>query len=197
MNNNETKAVAKIDSASPSPTDLLQLAIEKDVDIEKLSKLMDLQERWLKANIEKKFNLAMANFQKNCPIIEKKQAVKNKSGEVRYKFAPIGEIIRQVKTLLADNKLFYDFTTEDSEGFLKVICTATHESGHCKQAAFKIPIGKEDYMSDVQKYGARLTFAKRYAFCNAFGITTAETDTDAQQPKEKTVKLTKDQSSDL
>ena len=40
-------------------------------------------------------------------------------------------------------------------------------------------------MSDVQKYGARSTFAKRYAFCNAFGIMTGDDDTDGNTIEEE------------
>ena len=36
-------------------------------------------------------------------------------------------------------------------------------------------------MSAQQKVGAALTFAKRYAFCNAFGIMTGDEDNDANQ----------------
>ena len=37
-------------------------------------------------------------------------------------------------------------------------------------------------MSQTQVEAAALTFAKRYAFCNAFGILTGDEDTDAKRP---------------
>ena len=40
-------------------------------------------------------------------------------------------------------------------------------------------------MTDSQKYAARNTFAKRYAFCNVFGITTGDEDIDASDKEEK------------
>ena len=162
-----------------SPSHLLELAINKKLGIETIEKLLALQERWEKAQAEKKFNLAMANFQKRCPVIKKKSSVKTKTGDLRYKFAPIGDIISQTKDLISANDLFYDFTAEDANDFMIVTCTVTHSAGHSKSSSFKIPIGKEEYMTDVQKYGARRTFAQRYAFCNAFGIVTAEDDNDA------------------
>lgn len=192
----KTKAVVKTDNSIPA--NLIALALKQKAPVEQLEKLLAMQERWEKTKAEKEFNLAMASFQKECPVIEKKKIVKNKTGQERYRFAPIGDIIRQVKNLLAKHKFFYNFTKEDSEGFLTAICTATHESGHSKQSSFKVPIGKEDYMSDVQKYGARRTFANRYAFCDVFGITTADADVDGQESgKETPIKLTKEASSDL
>ena len=173
-----------------SPTTLLQLAIQKGVDVVQLEKLIELQERYQKSIAEKEFNIAMANFQKNCPVIKKEKTVKGKDGVKRYSYASIGEIISQIKKPLGENNLFYDFITEDEKEFLKVTCTITHERGHSKNTSFKVPIGKEDYMTDVQKYGARVTFAKRYALCNALGITTAEEDIDAiNTGKEKDKKI--------
>lgn len=201
--NEKKDAVVVQPEVSISPSKLLEMAIEKGVDTDQLEKLLDLQERWEKTNAEKAFNLAMAKFQKECPVIEKKKIVRNRAGEERYRFAPIGDIIRQVKKLLAKHKLFYDFTTTHKDGFLTAICTATHENGHSKQASFTIPIGKEDYMTEVQKYGARRTFAERYAFCDVFGIATADTDNDGidgQQPaseSQKNEKITKEKSSNL
>jgi hypothetical protein len=169
-----------IDRTDSSPESLLKLAIEKGADLDKLERLIELKERWEKQEAEKAFNLAMANFQKQCPIVKKSDIVKDKNGKERYRFANIGDIINQVGKIISDNELFYDFKTEEVDGFMKVICTVTHSKGHSKATDFKVPIGKEEYMTDVQKYGARLTFAKRYSFCNVFGITTADEDNDAQ-----------------
>ena len=182
MKDNEIKT-EEVTVVENTPQQLLTLAINKGVDVAQLEKLMELQERWQKSEAEKQFNLAMAAFQKECPVIEKKSVVKDKGGKPRYKFAQISDIIEQTKDLISKNNLFYDFTTEDMNEFMRIICTVTHSSGHSKSTTFKIPIGKEDYMSDVQKYGARLTFGKRYAFCNAFGIITGDEDNDAVEEK--------------
>lgn len=192
MKNTET-AVVKTDNSIPA--NLIELALKQKAPVEQLEKLLAMQERFEKANAEKEFNLAMASFQKKCPVIVKRKIVKNKAGQERYRFAPIGDIIRQVKDLLAKHDLFYDFTKEDSEGFLTAICTVTHKNGHSKQSSFKVPIGKEDYMTDVQKYGARRTFANRYAFCDVLGITTADADIDGRDPvSEPKSKLSKSES---
>ena len=185
---NNTAQLQKVEIKT-NPAYLLQLAIEKGVDVQQLEKLLALQERWQKTQAEKEFNLAMSNFQKNCPVIKKKNAVKGKDGKERYKFANIGDIVAQTKDEISANKLFYDFKTEDSKEFMKIICTVTHEAGHSKSTDFTIPIGKEDYMTDVQKYGARLSFGKRYAFCNAFGITTGDEDTDAVATEKKSTEV--------
>lgn len=156
-------------------------AIAKSLPVETMEKLFALREKVKAEYAREEFMKSMANFQKDCPIIEKKNPVKNKSGQIVYYFANLGDIVEQVKKPLGENGLSYDFVTEDLKDFLKVTCVVTHALGHSKNSSFQIPIGTEAFMTDVQKYGARLTFAKRYAFCNALGILTADEDIDAKE----------------
>src|SRR5262249_52436437 len=51
--------------------------------------------------------------------------------------------------------------------------------GSCR-ARHEVGCGWRAIMSQTQVVAAALTFAKRYAFCNAFGILTGNEDTDAQ-----------------
>jgi hypothetical protein len=63
---------------------------------------------------------------------------------------------------------------------VKVTCIAKHKYGHTEPSSVEVPLGnKTDIMSQTQVVAAALTFAKRYAFCNAFGILTGDEDTDA------------------
>lgn len=185
---NNTEVVITEKEDPNSPASLIKMAVEKGAHVDQIEKLIGLQERWERNIAQKEFNLAMAKFQSECPAINKKKIVRDKGGKEIYRYAPLGDIIEQTKKPIADNGLFYDFTTEQTKETLKVICTVTHSRGFSKNTDFTIPIGNEAYMTDVQKYGARMTFAKRYAFCNAFGITTAEDDTDGKTGDEKNKK---------
>lgn len=158
-------------------------AIEKGLPVETMEKLFALREKAKAEFAKEEFVKAMANFQKECPVIEKTKAVyeKGSTTKVRYKYAPLDSIVSQVKTPLANNNLSYDFLTEESDGFINIICTVTHALGHSKSSSFRIPIGTEAFMTDVQKYGARVTFGKRYSFCNALGILTGDEDIDAKE----------------
>ena len=178
----ENKEIAKVEE-SKAINGFISEAIAKGLPVETMEKLFNLRERAKSEFAREEFMKSMANFQKVCPVIEKKKEVKGKNGEIRYKYAPLDSIVEQVKKPLGENLLSYDFTTEDLKDFLNVTCTVTHVYGHSKSSSFKIPIGVESFMTDAQKYGARLTFAKRYAFCNAFGILTSDEDTDVTEEK--------------
>jgi len=159
-------------------------AISKGLPVETMEKLFGLREKVKAEYAKEEFMKAMSKFQRECPVIEKTNPVKNKQGQIVYHFANLGDIVTQVKKPLGDNELSYDFITEDLKDFLKVTCVVTHALGHSKSSSFQIPIGTESFMTDVQKYGARVTFGKRYAFCNALGILTNDEDTDAKEDAE-------------
>jgi hypothetical protein len=57
--------------------------------------------------------------------------------------------------------------------------------GHSQESDFTVPIDEKAFMNAPQKVASALTFAKRYAFCNAFGILTGDEDNDGQSVKVK------------
>lgn len=180
--NNLKKFPIKQDSAET----LISQAIQKELPVETIEKLLamrkELKAEWSKEQYDK----AMADFQGECPVIKKDKTVMNKDGKsVRYKYAPIDSIVAQVKDTLSKNGLSYTIKVRNDGKAMTVVCRVTHKAGHSEDSEFEVPISHEEYMSDVQKFGARSTFAKRYAFCNAFGIMTGDDDDDAQSTIEE------------
>lgn len=174
-NTEETKAV----------NTFITSAIDKGLPVETMERLFALREKVKAEYAKEQFIEAMSKFQGVCPIIEKDKAVNDKNGVLRYKYAQLDSIVEQVKKPISENNFSYDFITEDivegTEKFIKITCNVTHSAGHSKPSSIKIPIGAEAFMTDVQKYGARITFGKRYTFCNAFGIITGDEDVDAKE----------------
>lgn len=162
---------------------ILSKAIEEKVPIETMEKLLAMR-RELKAEWAKeRFDEAMAKFQAECPVIQKKEAVdftsKRTGSRTSYKYAPLDEIVKQTKEFIAKNGLSYTIETENTDTAIKSIVTVKHQAGHSEKTHFEVPIDKESYMNAQQQYGSASTFSKRYAFCNAFGILTGDDDNDA------------------
>jgi DNA-binding transcriptional regulator YiaG len=164
---------------------LMAKAIEHGLSPETMEKFlamrMQLKQEWAK----EQYNKAMALFQSECPTIVKTKGVKTKSGIVAYKYAPIESIVEQVKPYLQKNGFSYSTGMEVLPDGVRVVCKVTHIDGHSEESAMQVPLGtKTEIMSQSQVTAAASTFAKRYAFCNAFGILTGDEDTDAR-PQEK------------
>ena len=59
------------------PGSLLQLAIEKGMDMNKLSQLLDIYQRWEAEKAKKSYFEALAKFQEECPEIKKTKSTKS------------------------------------------------------------------------------------------------------------------------
>lgn len=166
-----------------NPQQLIITALERNVPMEVLQKLLDMRERLQKEEAERFFRGSMSNFQAECPIIKKTKVVMNKDGKsTRYKYAPIDSIVRQVQVLLDKHGLSFNSKTSIiSDPFPGISATVqiSHIMGHSEYSSFEVPMDKDAYMTEPQKWSSAATFAKRIAFCNGFGIITGDEDDDA------------------
>jgi hypothetical protein len=167
---------------------LMGKAIENGLSPETMEKFLAMRQQLKAEWAKEQYNKAMANFQASCPTIVKTKEVKTKSGVVAYRYAPIESIVSQIATHLQANGFSYSTNMELMENGVKVSVKTTHIDGHSEVTEMHVPLGnKTDIMSQSQVVAAAQTFAKRYAFCNAFGILTGDEDNDgadvAVQPK--------------
>lgn len=159
---------------------LITTAINKKVDVGTMERLLAMRKDLKAEHAKEQFNRSMAAFQADCPTIKKTKEVKTSGGSVAYRYAPIESIIDQVKTLIKTHGFSYSFRQELKEDGVKVTCIVVHELGHSEEYSMEVPFGnKTNVMSQSQVAAAASTFAKRYAFSNAFGILTGDEDTDA------------------
>lgn len=192
----EKTQIVATGTVSPSlmAESLIEKAIEKGVTVDGLEKLLNMR-RELKAEFAKEqYDIAMAKFQGECPVISKTKEGAKVNGEAAYLYAPIGSIVEQTKDAISRNGFSYSMKTETLDKKVKATCTAKHLAGHSESSTVEVPLGsKTGLMSDTQVVAAALTFAKRYAFCDVFGIITGDEDNDAKKIKdgnaEKTGKL--------
>lgn len=156
-------------------------AIDQRVDVDKMERLLAMQREIMKLQAEAAFRAAMAAFQNECPIIGKTKIVKNASGEVLYKYAPVENIIAQVKPLLLKHGFSYQIDTEYPPNLVRAICIVRHIAGHSERSSVDLPlITKTGIMSAPQVVSGTITFGTRRAFCNAFGIMTGDEDNDGR-----------------
>ncbi len=182
----ESQAIALQSKSAPIATvktadQLIAQAIEKKTPVETMEKLLAMRKELKAEWAKEQFDEAMAKFQGDCPVIEKtKDGATTKSGKVAYKYAPLDVIVSQTKSLIQANGFSYMIQTETLPAGVKVTCIVKHKSGHSELSTVEVPMGtKTDIMNASQQVASALTFAKRYAFCNAFGILTGDEDDDS------------------
>lgn len=164
-----------------TPMKLLELAVSKDADVDRLGKLMELQFKWEANQAYKAYIEAMSEFQSKCPIIKKTKAGgTTRAREVAYYYAPLDEIVSQVKDLIKECGFSYYIQTRTNEKDVEVDCIIRHKDGHSETSHITLPIvDKTNIMSAPQVIASTMTYGKRNAFCNGFGIITGDNDDDA------------------
>ena len=175
MSNELAKNVKPLDAEA-----LIYKAVESGVPVETMERLLAMRKDLKDEQAKEAYYAALSRFQSKCPIIRKTKEVKDKSGKTRYRYEPLDGIISQVKGTLEFCNLSYTFRTMpsiDNTG-VDVICETSHILGFTKESSVHIDIDQEAFMNSAQKSGSALTYAKRYAFCNAFGILTSDEDDD-------------------
>ena len=172
-----------------SPEGLIGKAISSKVPVETMERLLAMRREYKAEQAKEAYITAMSQFQEECPIIRKDKKVNNKDGTLRYTYAPIDSILRQTKHLIQKYGFSYTIDTTVDEKWVDAVCKVTHQLGHSETSNFKVPIDPRAFMNEAQKFASALTFAKRYAFCNAFGILTGDQDDDSivsgKETKEK------------
>lgn len=196
VTNGEITPVAATDTQiQTQPTNdvmgLLSNAVNKGLPVETLEKLLDMKERIDATQAKKDFDAAMSQLQSELPVVKKTKSVKDKNKKLRYKFASMDSIISQTKDIIGKHGFSFSITVEQTEKMITAICTVKHSSGHSEQTKFAIPYETNEYMTQIQRYASSLTFAKRYAFMNAFGIMTGDDDNDGNHEEEETTPQTK------
>lgn len=162
-----------------SPASLIALAVDKDLDIEKLQKLIDMKNANDDKIAKKEFIQALTDFQAECPEIVKKRA----GYENRYKFADIGSVDRTIKPLMKKHGLkkdwkFHHFKSEEKKPMIRVTCIISHIGGHSEETSMEAEHDTSGGKNEIQARGSSIKYLERYTLEAALGLTTILDDND-------------------
>lgn len=184
-------SLAEIDQPKSIAQALIQMVQNPNIDPDRLERLLDVHIKLSDREAEQAFNAALAGFQGDCPIIKRTKRVNFKS--VDYKYSPVEEVVKQIKSHLTRWGLSYSFNVRKTEdpNLHELVTNISHVDGHSKEFShFFNPIHNDDRMNDSQRIKSSITFAKRVGLESALGIVTEEDDKDGNLPA---VPITKEQ----
>ena len=177
-----------------NPEALIAQGIDKGLPVETMERLLAMRRELKEEYARESYYSALMAFQKACPIIAKTKKVMDGSGRLLYKYAPIEEVIKQIGDLFEKHGFSYSIQSEQEAQMVTAICHIHHIDGHSESSKFAIPVDPKGYMNAAQKVASALTYGKRYAFLNGFGILTGDEDDDSRgttdPPKTTTKKST-------
>lgn len=168
--------------ATPTPTDLLRMAIDKGADLDRLERLMDLQTKWESAQARKAFVEAMTEFKSKSLIVRKDKRVAFSGTE--YTHASLAEVVETVVQEMAHVGLSHRWTVTQNAGAITVACVITHRMGHSESV--EMVAGKDDSgkKNQIQQVASTVTYLQRYTLMAACGLASRDMPDDDGQGAE-------------
>jgi hypothetical protein len=179
-------AIQRVDDApiESSATAIIQVieraASNPDVDIDKMERLLQMQERVLERAAEAAFNADLSQMQNELPVIEENGAIKGRDGRVQSRYARFEDINEAVKPILRQYGFAISFRTAFDGGEVIVTGVLSHRQGHREQSTVKLPADASGNKNNVQGWGSSISYGKRYTMNSLLNITSRGEDNDGR-----------------
>lgn len=171
------KDVALVPNTAPDPFVQMieRVAVNPDVDVAKLEKLLDMQERILRHTAEAAFNAAFAEMQASLPEV----AERGKTDRTHY--ATLEDIIQAVRPVLAAHGFALSHETEwPDDKHVRVIGILTHRAGHSRRSVFLAAADASGSKNAIQALGSSISYGRRYTTADLLNIATRKQDDDGE-----------------
>ena len=152
-----------------------RIAINPNVDVVKLEKIIELQERVLRHKAEADFNAAFSKMQREVPT------VKERASTDKGTYAPLEDIVDAVRPILAKHGFSLGFQTEwPDKNTVKVIGILTRGT-HARRSEFQAGADQSGSKNAIQALASSVSYGKRYATKDLLCIVTRGEDDDANR----------------
>ena len=166
------------------PSSLIEMALTNGADekaLEKLEKVLELQERWEANEAKKAYHQAMSDFKENPPDIEKDKTVSytvQGKGTTTYNHATLANVTNKINSALSKHGLSAAWTTAQDNGTVSVTCKITHSMGHSEETKLSAAPDTTGSKNPIQAIGSTISYLERYTILALTGLATHEMDDD-------------------
>lgn len=165
-----------------SPAEMIRLAVSGGADLDKLEKLLAIQERWEANEAKKAYHESMAEFKKSPPRIEKDKAVgydSKQGGRVGYTHATLANIVEKITAALSEHGLSVGWRTQQN-GKICVTCRITHVKGHSEETTLSADADTSGSKNSIQAIGSTISYLERYSLMALLGLAAHDQDDDGK-----------------
>lgn len=174
--------IAEIEKQEITPVQMIMAAVSGQADLDKVEKLLLLQERYEANEARKAYHKAMAEFKSNPPKIEKDKKVA--FGNTKYNHASLYNVVEKITKELSKHGLSASWLTSQN-GHITVTCRITHVLGHSEETPLSADADKSGAKNDIQALGSTISYLERYTLLAALGLATVEQDNDGKTVTDK------------
>jgi hypothetical protein len=170
------------DSSSTVLAFIERVALDPRADVEKLDRMMAMYERLTANEAELAYNAAKGRILKKLvgikivksrsALYEIEKGMSQNGTHPTFKYAPLEEIDKHLRPLLAEENMDLSYSDELREGGgIRIRGRLKHlPSGHYEDSFMSAPLDTTGGKSEVQAVGSTTSFLRRYIACNIFNI---------------------------
>lgn len=164
--------------AVTAPADLLRMAVEQGADLDRLERLMALQERWEAGEAKKTFAVAFAAFKAEAVKIVKNKLITD--GPLKNKkHAELSDVVNAATPALSRHGLSTAWRlTKDERDWMEITCTLSHEGGHSEIVSMGGAPDTGPGRNAMQARGSTKTYLERYTLTAILGLAAQDADDD-------------------
>lgn len=172
------------------------VASNKELDVDKIGKLLEIQERWQANEAKKAYVRAMSDFKTDPPEILKDKHVSysTKGGITDYDHATLYNVTTTINAELSKHGLSASWKTSQDSGSVAVTCKISHILGHSEETSLSAPPDATGSKNAIQSIGSTVTYLQRYTLFAITGLAGKNQDDDGagadKKPKPKPGKPT-------
>lgn len=169
---------AIVQAQNPTPYDLLAMAINQGADLDKLERLMALQERWEATEARKAYDAAFAAFKAEAVTIIKNRKVTD--GPLKGKgYAELFAVVNAITPALSRHGLSSSWKlTKDEPQWIEVTCTLKHTGGHTESVSMGGPPDAGGAKNAIQARASTVSYLERYTLKAITGLSEQDDDND-------------------
>lgn len=186
-----TKAEAQsgaVANYSASLIDVIaQAARDPNVDIDKMERLIAMQERVRSREAETEYYAALAALQPNLPIIDERGGIKDRSGNIQSTYALWEDVNEAIRPVLAEHGFSLTFRVARADNEIIVTGVLAHRGGHREDTTITLPTDTSGSKNAVQAVGSSTSYGKRYTAFALLNITSTGEDDDGNKAGMKVV----------
>jgi hypothetical protein len=174
------QAIAPRQAGAVTPSDLLRHALDSGADLDRLEKLMDLQQKYEANEARKAFADDMARFKARPLIIKKDNLVSYGEGKnkTEYMHATIGNVVDVIVPALAEFGFSHRWDLAQRDGQVIVTCVITHRLGHSQETTLMAAPDASGGKNGIQSVISAKTYLQRHTLLAATGAATMDQPDD-------------------
>lgn len=148
-------------------------AMNPNVDIDKMERLLQMQERIMERQARAAYMSALADMQPDLPEIPE-----NGKGHGNIKYALWEDINELIKPVLGRHGFSLSFRTGQTDGKIIVTGVLSHREGHSEETTMHLPTDTSGSKNAVQAVGSSTSYGKRYTAQALLNLTSRNEDDD-------------------